>query len=102
VRCADGVVCEPGGTCCVRSVAGSPSSCEGDCTQGSPHTCDGPEDCGGNACCGNLVSGVACSGTPECAAGVPQHCHLDSDCRAGERCLSVTVSGVPTDACTEN
>lgn len=80
-------VCDEGSQeCCITGIGGGGSAtcvASGTC-EGTPSTCDGPEDCGGDICCGTF-GGATCSST--CEGQAAELCHSESDCTTvGEMC----------------
>ena len=87
--------------CCVTlpndTGVGGGGACatKGQCTNGLPVSCGGPENCGGKPCCLTLVSktpkDISCvAAQTDCvpnldltASGKTRLCHVDADCTAG-------------------
>jgi hypothetical protein len=86
ISCGMDVCNENTEDCCfVGGGGGGSATCvaSGTC-EGTPSTCDGPEDCGGDICCGSFA-GASCSAT--CEGQAAELCHTEADCQTtGDMC----------------
>jgi hypothetical protein len=88
VACGPFTCRAPSGVCCIDEGGPMPFRCEADTacpSNGTPHECDGPEDCNGFACCSIEGGGTVCTFLGIVCVG-DEVCHEDKTCSGELTC----------------